>query len=156
MVLAQELKLDGMDKAEAENWCKKNRWKPFISKCRRTPLGNASAGAGVFVRSHLGAAPMEPYGVAICEGWVAAVHIDYAMRGGIVAVAAYFETGEGYGPDSGNWHRCLRIGEFLRAVGRPYIMGADWQEAPQVISSSGWPDSVQGRFMVPEGMGGLP
>ena len=40
VVMAQELKLKGVSMAEAETWCRKNKWKPFISACLETEEGN--------------------------------------------------------------------------------------------------------------------
>ena len=80
------------------------------------------------------------------------MHVDCTMRGGIV-VATYFQTGESFEPETGNWQRFLSIGDFLRSIGRPYIVGADWNAAAKAIDESGWPASLQGRFVQVEGIG---
>ena len=46
VVMAQDLKLDGTDKTEAENWCKRNRWKPFITTADAHRLVTRPRGRG--------------------------------------------------------------------------------------------------------------
>ena len=106
-------------------------------------VGKPVGGAGVFVRSHIGATPIHRPGrpttanpAAIIDGWAAACHIDFAMKGGMVCVAAYQEEGAGYGPETGNWKRCLQIGEFIREMGKPFLIGADWNTTPAVLNAS--------------------
>ena len=44
VVCSQELKLDGENLLQAEDWCSRNGWKPFITPCRRSPKGECTAG----------------------------------------------------------------------------------------------------------------
>lgn len=88
VVMAQELKLAGASQAEAEQWCTKNGWQAFLTSCTHTETGQPSAGVGIFVRSYIRAARLETpdsaeaNGCGVVPHWAAAVHLDFAMRGG--------------------------------------------------------------------------
>ena len=128
IVLVQETKLDGESKAEAEQWCLNHKWQGFISPCLRSEAGLPTAGTGVFVRSHIGAAPLAGFGAmtqpgSICDGWAMAVHCNFGMKGGLIVASVYLECGVGLGFDTKNWHRCLRIAETMNHYGRPFVLG---------------------------------
>ena len=106
----RRLKLDGEKLAEAQQWSLKHGWKAFVTPCLRSEVGEPTAGAGVFVRKHIGAAPIVGPGDAhqatpgsICDGWAQAVHLDFAMKGGLIVASVYLESGGAY------WH-ILNIG----------------------------------------------
>ena len=109
VVMAQELKLQGEARREAEAWCFKHGWQAFIADCRESQAGNPIAGAGVFVRSHIGATRLHSPATAgnggcdVAPGWAVAVHLDFAMKGGIIAGSCYLESGSGLDADSTNW-----------------------------------------------------
>ena len=152
IVLAQEVKLDGDAKAEAEQWCLRHRWQPFITPCCRPAAGNPTAGTGIFVRSHIGAAPIIGPGAtskhpgSIMDGWAMAVHVDVGMKGGLIVASVYLECGQGIGCETRNWQRLLRIGETMQHFGRPFILGGDWNVGAAELGQSGWPGSMQARL----------
>eukprot|EP00959_Pyramimonas_sp_CCMP1952_P352390 7383325-Pyramimonas_sp.AAC.1 len=43
----------------AEEWSARHAWKAFIADCYRGPAGCMMAGAGLFVRSYIGAAHLD-------------------------------------------------------------------------------------------------
>lgn len=158
VVCIQETKLDGDQKAAAENWCVKQECKPFIASCFRSRPGEPTAGVGVLVRSHVGAVPLnapsagansEP-GV-ILNGWATAVYVECSMRGGMTIGSIYLECGTGIGVNTGNWHRIFKAGEFLRHLGTPCCLGGDFNCSPKALAEVGFTSSVQGRTLAPFG-----
>ena len=109
MVLCQEIKLDGESLKVAEGWCSSNKWKAFISPCRRSAKSEATAGTVVFMRKHIGAYPLRGPGAeqmawpgSIVDGWCTAVHFDYGFKGGLIVGAVYLECGVGLGTSTKN------------------------------------------------------
>ena len=82
---------------------------------------------------------------SIVDGWAAAVHLDFGLRGGLIAVALYLECGTGIGADTENWRRLMKVGEVLSHFGRPFIVGGDFNTSPAELAQSGWPAGIQGR-----------
>lgn len=157
VVLSQELKLHGTSKAEAEAWCINHGWKAFITECTFTELGQPSAGVGIFVRKYIGASRLEGpqasegRGCGVVPHWSAAVHLNFAMKGGLIAMSMYQESGKGIGPETDTWQRLLRAGEFVRYFGLPFVIGGDFNTTPAVLEASGWPHSIHGRIQAAAG-----
>ncbi len=57
--------------------------------------------------------------------------------GGIAVISIYFHTGEG--AEEKNVHLRLLVTGWIRAYGRPFIIGADWQCSSKTLTDSGWP-----------------
>ena len=157
VVFLQETKLDGVNLTEAEAWCSKHGWKPFFGPCNRSrATGEPTAGVAILVRKHIGASPIEAPGLehrpgVICNGWAFAVHLDAGMRGGIICVSVYLETGQGIGISTCNWQRLCKLGETLCHYGKPFVIGGDFNCEPSDLTNSGWTASIQGRIQSPIG-----
>ncbi|CAK0856121.1 unnamed protein product [Prorocentrum cordatum] len=75
--------------------------------------------------------------------WRAAiVHFDFALRGGIIAGAAFFLDGLSY--FSFKWQRLRRMVETLACDGMPFVVGADWIADPRIVKTSGTPRKLRG------------
>ena len=150
-IFCQELKLKGVGRLEAETWCSRNGCQAFIGDCRQSDLGNSIAGVGVFVRSYINATRLDgpsdsgDGSCSIVPGWAVAVHVDFAMKGGLICSSCYLEQGSGIGPDSTNWQTLLRMGEFLRFFNRPFLIGGDFNVSGDVLQASGWIASIFGQ-----------
>ncbi|CAK0815510.1 unnamed protein product, partial [Prorocentrum cordatum] len=146
VAVGQELKLDGDELLRAEEWCRGCGWQPFITPCARTQLGEASAGVGIFVRSHISATMLEGcptlLGHSAVPARAVAIHVDFAMTGGIIILGAYFQ--HGIGMTGSNAQLLLRIGEILAHFDRPYALAADWNVAPEVIERLQFPTRLAG------------
>ena len=112
------------------------------------------AGVGIFVRSYIGAARLQGHasfgagsgGCEIVPGWACAVHVDFALKVGLICGCCYLEAGEGIAADTTNWQTLLRMGEFFRCYNRPFLLAGDFNVTPEVLQASGWVDSVLGSI----------
>ena len=136
----------------------RNGWKPFIASCLRSDQGEPTAGVAIFVRKHIGAAPLEGPLVeprdqtgTIVNGWAIAVHVDFGMRGGLIVSSLYLECGKGIGIETRSWQRLLKVGEIINHYGKPYCIGGDFSCPLDTLARSGWPASIQGRIQAPVG-----
>ena len=128
VVTLQETKVDGDKLKEAEEWSIRNGWKPFFAPCLRSSKGEVRAGVAVMVRKHISACAMPgPWPgltpAAVLDGWCAAVHVDYGLKGGLIIGSVYLECGVGLGQETDNWQRICRIGEMLNHYGKPFLLG---------------------------------
>ena len=67
---------------------------------------------------------------------------------GFVAGAVYLETGDGPDVDDGNLDRLDKIGCTLRTLGRPFLLGGDWQR-PAGTLPQGWLHAINGACLTP-------
>ncbi len=66
----------------------------------------------------------------------------------LLLVSAYFHTGS----LTSAVNRTLldTIAAWLKAMGRPFLIGADWQDDPDVLIELGWLDEVAGQVFAPD------
>jgi hypothetical protein len=62
----------------------------------------------------------------------------------LVVVSMYNNQKEGMGPNTGNWHRMMRVTEFIRHYSIPFIIGMDANVSAEAIHRSGWAKSMFG------------
>ena len=57
------------------------------------------------------------------DGWCAALHVDYGLKGGLLVASIYLECGMCLGVKTDTWQRICRIGEMLTHYGKPFVLG---------------------------------
>ena len=61
---------------------------------------------------------------------------------GVPLGSVYLETCQN--PLETNHNTLQEIGNILRELGRPYILGGDWQMSPETLQASGWLQAIKG------------
>jgi len=81
----------------------------------------------------------------IFPGRAAAVKVHGFLKGGIIFVTIYLITQQ---PPSStdNWQILLRVAEILLRIGLPFCIGGDFQCTPEVLTSTGWLETVRGQI----------
>eukprot|EP00973_Karenia_brevis_P053662 7455265-Karenia_brevis.AAC.1 len=57
----------------------------------------------------------------------------------------YLHDSEGPGPQ--NHQLLMKMAAFIKAVGRPFIAGGDWNMGPDALRSTGWLDLVNASIV---------
>ncbi len=125
-------------------------WKAAYDSALHTTGKGSSGGTGIAVREWVGireadALPTDvewPPQHRFSLRWV-----DVVVKGGILVGSVYLETGAGYG--GANIGILNMIGQVLRAYGRPFILGGDWQMDRTTLEASGWLRAVGGTVLAP-------
>ena len=150
VVCVQEHKKVGSELAEAQRLSYSCGWKVAYDAALVTEAGGRSGGTGVAVRSWVGVhdaadIPTDvewPPAHRFSLRWVQAV-----LRQGILIGSVYLQTGTGL--CGANLGILDQIGQVLRAFGRPFVLGGDWQVDREVLEASGWLGAVGGVVVAP-------
>jgi hypothetical protein len=146
-ILIQEHRLEARQFHGAQAAAAKLGWKLDMSPCTQGPMGGPSGGVGVLVR--------QQYGLRRLRIEAEEVQVPHNARmgfwctsgggpSGCLLVPVYLSTGK---EDSlENMQLLYQVGGVLRASGKAYIVGADWQMEPGTLHASGWPDSIGGHI----------
>ena len=98
-------------------------------------------------RKGLGVVPnataKDGYEHRISGAWVQCI-----LRGGVHCFSVYMKDGDGAGET--NQAILAELAAILGAVRGPWIVGGDWNMAPEVLARSGWPSIVEGRVAAPD------
>ena len=146
-ILLQEHKLEERQFRGAMQAAARQGWKLDLTPCSTGPGGGPSGGVGVLVRRHIGLRRLT------VDGDV--VHIPHDERmglwitsgggqGGCVLAPLYLRTGEEDGEH--NMRLLFLLGGALRAAGKPFIVGGDWQMPPTTLAATGWVNSIGGNI----------
>ena len=119
-------------------------WRSTWGPARRTQAGGLTGGTACHATRRLGLAslpgsdqlPPHRFTASLVTGWI---------KHGVVILSVYFEDGCGVtGP---NAELLDNLALYIRAMGRPWIVCADWQASPAQLTEAGWPEAV-GGFIV--------
>ena len=143
-MLLQEHKLaDPFDIEVASAWALsigyKSVWQPAV----RFESGKASAGVAIFVVSGLGVRPACEKEAADSEGRLVFAMVN--MPGfDLLVASAYLH--DSVGLSEANVVELARIGLCLREAGTHFVVGADWNMQPEVLSEVGYEQKLGGQF----------
>ena len=125
-------------------------WKAAYDGALSTTGKGTSGGTGIAVREWVGIRDADvlptdvewPPAHRFSLRWV-----DAVIKGGILVASVYLETGSGFGgADIGILNM---VGQVLRAYGRPFVLGGDWQMNRAVLEASGWLRAIGGIAVAP-------
>ena len=149
--LIQEAKVPRQAISTLEDACLRAGYATAINPC--TGQGQtASAGTAVAAQWHWGlGSPAATDGPHLVTGRVSLMVWNGALVGGILAGTVYCQDGAGA---AGNWHILGPLGEALTAMGRPFVIGGDWNMEPNELDGSGWPARIGPELVRPRGVNG--
>ena len=113
-----------------------------------TVNGGLSAGVAIWSRWACGLAslPSTPSFANPCPERFAVAHWRGMLPSGILVASVYLYDDSGL--SSRNRSLLHQISGYLGAIGKPFILGGDWQMHPDVLRSSGWPALTHAKVAV--------
>ena len=137
LVLLQEHHLEHEAVAREEAWARGVGWSAKLGAAVPTGRGGCSGGVGILTRNHRGLGrahgthreELVP-GRAACCLWNGG-----GVPGGLVVASVYLVCGTGMGED--NWSIIKDVATELRMLGRPYVVGGDFQQSPADLVEAG-------------------
>ena len=137
----------------ARNWCQQAGWRSTWSAAKASGRSDkgTSGGTAVLSKKHLHLSPariglekedtLEHHG----PDWSAIV----IKVGGIsvLYLCAYFDCGIGVAGD--NISKMASIMDFVKSSGLEFIMMADFNMTPDILSFSGWAQKLGGEILIP-------
>jgi len=155
VIIAQEhrlLQCDIDEQAEiVKKWGWKSIWAPAIPTAEDTSDRRfTSAGVAVFARKHLGLNHLEENGSRsppLEEGRLLATRFSAPGLGEIIVYAAYLKCGVGL--DNYNKDILDKIRVNALQHGRPWIVGADWNLEPEVLTATDIPKMLKSKIIAP-------
>ena len=151
-IAAQELRLREPEKVlAAQSWAWQRNFRLSLNRADR--VGEAelavSAGTGFLSRSDIAAAPVELGTLAQYASRVFASTINIGLPFGLLVVSAYFK--DGLGASGFNLDLLEKVGEWLLAQRRPWLLMGDFNMSPSALASTGWLERVAGVVLAPGG-----
>ncbi len=148
--LIQETHLPPARAKSEEDWCKARRLKGTLSAATPSGEGGWQGGVGVVVRDAYGMAGFPSLGrTEIAAGRVILVHLSALVRGGYALATVYLWTAEGL--SARNLSIMDELGAALSELSAPFVIGGDWNLAPEVLEASGWVRRLRARVVAPAG-----
>ena len=133
--------------ANEEAWSRKAGWKMKLSPARCTGEGGTEGGVGIATLPHFGLSSIHQH-----DKWLAghrhraaAMHFGGVLKGGIMVLSTYLQHSVGMSPE--NWSTLLAIGETVRAMDRPFVIGGDFNMSPEELERSGWVQAIGGTIV---------
>ncbi len=151
VILAQETRKRGARRLDAERGARAMRWRFSMCNAKHTEAGRLSAGAAVGVRSHMGMSggedlytgmPGSDTGFRYTRKWIGAI-----CRGGLHCGSVYLRAAEG--ASDANLDILQDIAIDLSSLNGPWVLGGDWNLAPEELAASGWLALVDGAVIAP-------
>ena len=135
----------------AKNWADKKRLSLALAPAERTGAGplQTSGGVALAVKKSVGSLAIHNPALEAHRGRLLVVQIEGMIRGGFLAVSAYFKPGEGIRGQ--NAAMLEDLGAYLRGQDKPWVVAADWNWCPSDLEQSGWPGAIGGAIVCPEG-----
>jgi len=135
IVLSQELRLRANEIPAAKAHMAKLGWKLFAAPCLSGPGGGPSAGVAILCRSFLDMSPNLTNGpMVLVEGRVIVVPMRTAGLGIVYVYSVYLISGIAL--SDANITILKAVVDHIVSHGAPYVVGADWQNGPDVIRSA--------------------
>ena len=136
----------------AERAATHRHWKTSLAACAVTSALRNSSGVGVSARAHLGMARLNgnTRDQALGGTDVGRIHCRWVggmCRGGLHVVSVYLWTAEGL--SKRNLDLLHELAFILRSISGPWVIAADWNMDPALLSMSGWPALVNGTIVAP-------
>ena len=87
----------------------------------------------------------------IVPGRVCAAHVHSFLPGGIVFISAYFKDSVGWSPQNASivW-QLVQFLAVLNGKQIPWVIGADWNMEPDVLTQTDWVPAVGGVMYTPK------
>ncbi len=146
VVFLQELRSAGLQLATTQRQAARAKWSLAAEPARLTDANAYSAGVGIAVRSHIGhAAAADEATFECCASRVVVTHMGAVCKGGIFLVSAYLWCSEG--ASARNLALLQAIGQRIRQLRGPWVMAADFNLPPGVLTGTGWLRLVQGAII---------
>ena len=141
-VMIQEHGLREEQRAKGEQWMVDQGWDAVLGEAyiKTTDEGG---GTGIMASSKYGVRPAAPP-PAVLEGrlTLGTIHLDREVT-----------AGSWYGISGGNIKKQFELwqlmAERIRALGRPFIIGGDWQVRPNELRQSGLPELLNAKVCAP-------
>ena len=141
IVCCQEIGITGVFIEEARLWLKRRGWHSFFAEARCTEAQGRSAGVAMLVRSYLQAwVPdcLADTGGVVWPHRIVGVIVSGGGLGPTFICSAYFQTNSF--AKTKVTHQNLRmlavVGETIKKLSYPVIIGADWQMEPAILQGS--------------------
>ena len=141
-VTFQELRTVGDRSLAIQRAAKRSKWALSCGNATVTEAEGISSGVGVAVRSHIGLAHPP---VAVPGTLEARFHLRWVgalVHGGFHLGSVYPRHSEGCSRLNLNFLQ--EVGGVLRRVCGQWIIGGDWNMAPETLQASGWLELVKG------------
>ena len=140
------LKPEQCDSHEAQ--LRKVGYNAILSPGAPKGTGGLAGGLATMVSSNIGLSGVLGHEPVIWPGRATALHVGGVCRGGVVFVNMYLKHSSGLG--AFNWGILSKVGSFLKQVGLPFVIAADWQIEPDCIVTSGWPAALDATVFFPD------
>ncbi len=150
VVLAQEHHLPTWKVPEAHDWAMRHGWQAILLPAAATEAGGWSAGVGIFARPHAALRAPSIGPEELVPSRAVAACIEPPGHRPCLVVSAYLHDGGDLG--AANLGILADIGTRIEmhGPGYPFIVGADFQVAPQRIAHAGFGERV-GATLVASG-----
>ena len=139
--LVQETHTAGEATLAAERTAGRAKWQFAINDAVYTDNGSTSAGVGVAVRTHIGLG--EDADAQAPAEWHSRIAIRWMggySKGGIHLISTYLWHSEGLSPR--NLDLLEVAAKIIRGLRGPWLMGGDFNVAPQILRTCGWLELV--------------
>ena len=150
IVLVQEAKtLEGDPVEEFQRAAKAVGWGLSVAPALLTEANGVSAGAACAAKACIGMTPNDCSHIPhIYRVRISSVHCNVICRGGVHFVCAYFWDSEGL--SQRNLLLLHHIAQLLESLHGPWVLAADFNFSPELLTKSGWLDVVHGKIAAPE------
>ena len=141
-LMIQEHGLRGDQRMRVEDWLVKRGWDPALSDAyiKQTDEGG---GTGVAASAKLGVRP----GAIVPEGLEGRLTLGTIQMGVEVTIGSWYGvTGGDVKKQLGLWQK---LAERLNTIGKPFIIGGDWQVRPDEVRASGLPKLLNATVCAP-------
>ena len=147
VVMVQETRLaDEGRRGAAHRAARRAKWNLWAPAAAVTEKGYPSAGVAVAARVGFGMAATElPQRIQFDRTRIAHRHVGIMCRGGVHMFSVYLHTAQGMSEH--NKELLRQVARVVRLVRGPWVIGVDWNMAPEVLAESGWINEVEGRII---------
>ena len=136
LLMVQEHHLEDGAVAREEAWARGVGWSAKLGAATPTGRGGTSGGVGLLTRCHRGLGRAHgTHSVELVPGRAVCCLWNGGIPGGLVVVSAYLVCGTGMG--EANWEIVKTIASELRVLGRPFVLGGDFQQSPEELVDAG-------------------
>ena len=133
----QEHHLGVTECSREEAWARGVGWSTSLCPAVPTGRGGTSGGVGLLTRSFrgLGLAPGRKE-ASLVDGRAAIWSWNGGgVPGGLIIANVYLECGMGM--NDGNWDILKAVAEEVKVIGRPFVIGGDFQQSPKDLAEAG-------------------
>jgi hypothetical protein len=150
-LLMQEIRLAGDSARRSETCVPRAGWTFAINDAQVTQgevRQGFSGGTAIGTRRHQGLSTLHGWkSFVLTEARVSIARWQAFIRGGITLASVYLVTGEG--PSESNVGILDELGRTLVTLGRPFVIGGDFQMTPGELQGTGWVQRLGAALVAP-------